>query len=92
MMLPIDQFEIAISESLVGAKKAVKSGRKIYISPAMYDLMKNSTGKELEHLLANLLVVDVGEPFNIFEPLPMTTKPDMENDIIRSIIFGAFRK
>ena len=68
-------FGLAVSEHLRGSKRAVKSGDTIYVSPAMYDLIRHAEGEELRRLLVSIPLLDVGEPFDIRQPLPMTTTP-----------------
>lgn len=44
-------FSIKVSKNLEGSKKAVRQGSTIYVSPAMYDLMKHANEVELRQLL-----------------------------------------
>lgn len=66
MMTPLNGFEIRQASVLAGGKKAVKMGRVVYVSPAMYALMVGASGDELERLLGKIEVVEVPEmDFNL---------------------------
>lgn len=67
----LTQVRIEVTEHLAGCKKAVRLGEVVYVSPAMYSLMKDSTPEELAHLLKHLRVVNMGE----FDPLKMEPLP-----------------
>jgi hypothetical protein len=57
----IGGYEIQVSKYLEGMKKAVKLNGIIYLSPAMWDLVKHAeTQEELRHLLENIPLVDMG--------------------------------
>jgi hypothetical protein len=73
--MPLDGFDVQASASLAGSKRAVRMGRTIYVSPAMYDLICHAKGAELERLLGAIRCLKLPEPPSIFDPLPMTTNP-----------------
>ena len=51
--LPLDAIPVRVDESLVGSKRAVRIGNgPIYLSPAMYELVKGAESpEELQRLL-----------------------------------------
>jgi hypothetical protein len=57
---------------LAGSKRAVRQGRTIHVSPAMWDLMSHAGPGELERLLASipLVVIPEYDPYstNFFPP------------------------
>lgn len=58
-------FRIYVAGWMVGAKYARKYGRQLWVSPAMWSLMKGATPDELDHLMRHLRVVEMSQ-----EPLP----------------------
>lgn len=68
---------VEVSQNMVGAKKAVMIGeRKVVVSPAMFDLLKNAeTQAELRLLLENIPMIRIPEPPSIYE-MPMVTRWD----------------
>ena len=62
-----------------GCKKAVKANGKIYLSPAMMDLVKHADEDELQHLLANIPLLDFGD----FDPLK-----DPQKSLVDKIWWG----
>lgn len=54
-------FHIVTSKIMHGAKKAVKSGNVLYVSPAMHHLLLKEEGPALEKLLESIPIVDIGE-------------------------------
>jgi hypothetical protein len=66
-------LSIKVSQLLAGSKRAFKQGGTVYVSPAMYDLIRNADEAELRHLLANIRLVEI--PDVSFYDMPMTTKP-----------------
>lgn len=68
-------LKIAVSSVLAGGKRAVRMGDTVYVSPAMYDLIKSADEKELRLLLEKIEMITIPEPPSIFGPLPMTARP-----------------
>jgi hypothetical protein len=71
---PLDGFRVVKSDIMTGAKKAVRVGDTIYVSPAMFDLMSHSSEEELRHLLANI---------------PLLNLPALNFDITTALLFPA---
>jgi len=69
MMNQIDAIPIQVDPLLQGVNKAVKRGRIIYVSPAIWSLMKNAQGKELEDLLAKIPLLDLGDASPFVGPM-----------------------
>ena len=68
---------IKVSEYMAHCKKAVFVDGVLHVSPAMYSLMQGATSEELEQLLANLPVLNLGHiTQNFTDLLPMTTHHD----------------
>lgn len=44
-------FKIQSNTNMVGAKKAIRQGDTIHVSPAMFDLISHAEGDELKRLL-----------------------------------------
>ncbi len=79
-MTPLQGFEIHVSHSLTGCKVGVRQGGRMYLSPAMYELIaKAETQEELKHLLSNIRTVAIPK-FDFNDPLPMVTKLDKPNN------------
>lgn len=74
---PLFGLGISVSQHLVGSKKAIRQGNTIYVSPAMYDLIKHANPDELKTLLEQIAVLTIPE---ISFALPMTTTPGMSLD------------
>lgn len=54
-VIPLHALRVEVSPALVGSKVAVQFGNgPVYVSPAMFDLMKNATESELELLLKSI--------------------------------------
>jgi hypothetical protein len=70
---PLHGYRVAVSSALVGSKRAIRMGDTIYVSPAMYDLMKHADQEELQRLLAAIPLLEAPDLFNPYGPLPMTT-------------------
>ena len=60
-------FVIQVSSVLAGGKKAILTGNNLYVSPAMYDLMKHASPDELIKLLQAIEVIEL-PPINFEEP------------------------
>jgi hypothetical protein len=59
-------LRIEASPFLTGQKTAAKVDVTVFVSPAMYDLIKHADEEELKHLLANVPVLDLGpDPFEL---------------------------
>jgi hypothetical protein len=70
--IPWNGLEIIVSPNMVGCKNALRMGSepKIYVSPAMYDLINHADEKELKTLLENIHILHLPfEPFNPFEAI-----------------------
>lgn len=66
-------FPVAVCEWFKGSKNAVETGGTIYVSPAMWELMKDATPQELEHLLGKIGLIripafDPFAPFMVYGP------------------------
>ncbi len=71
--MPLHAMEVAVSTHLAGSKFAYQFGNgPVYVSPAMYDLMKHATPKELETLLKSIHIKHL-PPMPDFRQLGMTT-------------------
>ncbi|HUT88698.1 MAG TPA: hypothetical protein VMY37_04330 [Thermoguttaceae bacterium] len=69
----MEGVSVQVSPWLEGMKKAVRFGETIYVSPAMWDLLSHANPAELEHLVANIPVLDLGDipfPFVRLKDLP----------------------
>jgi hypothetical protein len=76
-MSPLFGFEIRVADYLKGSKKAVRQGNTIFVSPAMWDLMKHASDQaELEHLLSKIELVEI--PKMDFFDIPMTVTNPFE--------------
>lgn len=72
-MTPLFGLAVEVATSLAGSKRAVRMGRTLYVSPAMYDLIRHAEWAELERLLAAIPCLTLPEPPSIYDQLPMTT-------------------
>lgn len=54
-----------------GAKTAVMLEGTLCVSPAMMNLMKTATEDELQHLLKNLPLIDLGKMPSVRDPWPI---------------------
>jgi hypothetical protein len=70
-------FEVHVNPVLAGGKKAVRQGNRMYVSPAMYDLISHAEGDELESLLKSIECVTIPEMPSVYEYVPMFTAPKM---------------
>ena len=73
-------LSVQVSQSLVGFKRAFRQGNTVYVSPAMFDLIKHADPDELRTLLEQIMVLTIPDPKEMFGSLPMTTfapKPSM---------------
>lgn len=68
-------FSLSIQESpvLAGGKRAVRMGNTLYVSPAMFDLMRHANPEELRRLMESIEMIDIPKPPSLYDPLPMTT-------------------
>lgn len=57
-------FNVEVSRHLVGSKKAIRQGNTIFVSPAMFDLMKHATQQELQFLLSKIEMFTIPDPPN----------------------------
>ena len=76
MTVPLGALEIVVSPVLVGSKRAVRFGAgPVYVSPAMFKLMKDSTPEELETLLKSIEILQLPAMPSRYDFIPMTTFP-----------------
>ena len=64
MSEPTDAFagvDLVRSPWLVGSKVAWKRGARLYVSPAMWDLLTHAEGEELMRLLTRIRYVEIPE-------------------------------
>lgn len=76
--IPLTAIPIAVSSFMVGFKYAVQFGDgPIYVSPAMYDLIRHATGDELKTLLEHLPVKQLPPlpKLSDLAAMPMVTRP-----------------
>jgi len=53
----LSDTEIVVSDDLIGSQRAVQLNGAIFVSPAMWSLLKGATGEELEELLQKIPVL-----------------------------------
>jgi len=71
--IPLHALEIVVSKHLAGSKLAYQFGNgPVYVSPAMFDLMKHATPDELETLLKSIRIKHL-PPMPDFSRMGMTT-------------------
>lgn len=58
---PLAGIPFHVRLELAGAKRVIQSGGAIYVSPELSEAMKRATPEELEELLGEFEVVDVGQ-------------------------------
>lgn len=72
---PLAGVEIRVSPALAGQKHALRFGDgPIYVSPAMYDLIRHADPDELRRLLEAIHVRNLPPLPDFRGPLPMTTR------------------
>ena len=54
-------LQLIVDRHMAGMKKAVRQGGKLYVSPAMYDLISHAEGDELERLLSAIPCTEIPE-------------------------------
>ncbi len=54
-------LSVHVVSHMVGMKKAVRQGDRLYVSPAMWDLLSHAEGAELERLLAAIPCTEIPE-------------------------------
>jgi hypothetical protein len=87
----LNGLSVEVSRHLVGSKKAFRQGNTIYVSPAMYDLIKHAAEDELRTLLERIEVVTIPAPPDFFSlPLPMVSQPPNYNYAAARIDAQAF--
>jgi hypothetical protein len=52
---------VFVARDLTGSRRAIRQGKSIYVSPAMFDLMKHADADELKRLLEAIHVVTIPE-------------------------------
>ncbi len=55
-------LRVIVLETMAGAKRAVQTGSRLYVSPAMWDLISHSDGEELAAMLRRISVLQVFSP------------------------------
>lgn len=81
-MSPHTGLSVCVSKHLAGSKRGVRQGNTVYVSPAMYDLMKHADPDELKLLLEKIEVVTIPE---MRFDLPMTTQPPRADEFARDV-------
>lgn len=83
-------LRVEVCRYLAGSKRGLRMGQTVYVSPAMFDLIRHAEGDELRTLLEAIEVVTIPEPPSIYGPLPMITRPDpFEVDLVlRRFLYG----
>ena len=56
---PLHGVPIIVNETLIGSKVAIYMQDGVHVSPAMFDLMKNSEGDELNSVIKAIQVIDL---------------------------------
>lgn len=80
-MTPLEAIKLVESQSLKGMKKAVRFNNDLFVSPAMYELLSKEKGEDLQRLLANIPIIDMGQ-FNVMSCMDeITTQPMVSNDV-----------
>ena len=60
MNIPIGGLDLQVRHNMIGAKRAIKIGRNLHVSPAMHSLISNARDQdELIHVLHHIKVVDI---------------------------------
>lgn len=91
---PLHALEIVVGPYLEGTDQVVRFGdeARVYVSPALWELMKAATPDELQSLMAGVCVVNLPPLPSIHDPLPMATEPppapDVDRMIRRAVMFG----
>lgn len=68
----VGEIEVQASEYLAGSKIATRIGDgPVFVSPAMYDLMKHASPDELQRLLAKIKVLQLPDVYAV-DMVPMT--------------------
>ena len=62
-MNPYTGLAVRVAPWMVGAKVAVQKGATLFVSPAMWELVRHADGDELQRLLSAISVF-------VMEPLP----------------------
>jgi hypothetical protein len=75
---PLVDLEVEVSSVLIGSKRAVRVGGRLYVSPAMFDLMRHATPEELPRLLRAISVLHLPEPPSIHDPIELALRPSRE--------------
>ena len=66
-------INVVVAAYLAGGKKAVLSNGTLYVSPAMFDLIRHANRAELQRVMAAIDVVEINIPdLNFFQDIPMT--------------------
>jgi len=78
-------LRVAPRDALAGSKRAVKMGSTVYVSRAMFELMRHADERELRLLLEKIELVEIPEPPGLYEPIPMVTLPPPADSFTRDI-------
>jgi len=57
---PTLSYDVVCLSSMAERKSATIAGRRICLSPAMFDLYRNANNEEVKHLLKNIPVYVIG--------------------------------
>ena len=71
---PFFGLSVHASPVLAGGKKAVRRGSKLFVSPAMYDLISHAAPDELKLLLEQIECVNIPETPGPFGFVPVTRR------------------
>lgn len=58
--MSLNNVEIQVNEQMVGAKQAVVLNGIVVVSPAMWDLIVHASPEELERLLSQIKLLNLG--------------------------------
>ena len=60
-----EEISIEKTDLLIGCKRVVLIGKVLYVSPAIWSLLDESSSEELNHLMENLVVMNYSKYKNI---------------------------
>lgn len=64
--------EFVVSRWLTGSKRAFREGNRIYVSPAMWELLTHAEGEELMRLLRAIEYVELPESLPRYRSVPLS--------------------
>ena len=77
----LSAMQVVVSKSLIGSKKALIQGNRIYVSPAMHVLMEGATQEELVRLLKTISTLEIPE----YNPQSGDWELTSRNDMISQV-------